>query len=52
MTKENDMPEKDDEIQPEAPNPRSPADMRRANEDQFAEYVESHDVAAKESRQA
>jgi hypothetical protein len=40
----------DDEIPAETPNPRSPADQRRDNEDQLAEYVETHEKAAKENR--
>jgi len=52
MTKENHMPEKDDEIQGETPNPRSPADQRRENPDLLDEYVETHEQAAKDSRKA
>jgi len=52
MTKENHMPEKDDEIQGETPNPRSPADQRRENPDLLDEYVETHEQGAKDSRKA
>jgi hypothetical protein len=31
MSEENQVPEKDDEIRPETPNARSPADQRRDN---------------------
>jgi hypothetical protein len=34
----------------EAPNPRSPSDQRRENEDQLAEYIETHEKAAREDR--
>jgi hypothetical protein len=40
----------EDEIQPEASSPRNPADQRRDNEEQLAEYVETHEKAAKENR--
>lgn len=39
----------DEEIQPETENPRSPADQRRDNEDQLAEYIDTHEKAAKET---
>jgi hypothetical protein len=41
---------KGDDVQSEAPNPRSPADQRRDNEDHLAEYIETHEKAAKENR--
>jgi hypothetical protein len=44
------MPKNHDEIQAEAPNPRSPADQRRDNPDVLEEYVEVHEKAAKEDR--
>jgi hypothetical protein len=40
----------DEEIQDETPKPRSPADQRRDNEDQLAEYIDTHERAAKEDR--
>jgi hypothetical protein len=40
----------DTESQPETPNPRSPADQRRDNEDSLKEYVDAHENAAEESR--
>ena len=40
----------DDEIQPETPDPRSPAEQRGANEEALAEYVDTHEKAAKQTR--
>jgi hypothetical protein len=51
VSKETEMAKfKDDEIQDQTPNPRSPADQRRDSEDQLAEYLETHEKAGKENR--
>jgi hypothetical protein len=52
VSEENEMAKfkDEDEIQPETPSPRSPADQRRDNEDQLAEYIETHEKAGKENR--
>jgi hypothetical protein len=49
VSKVTGMP-KNDEIQAETPNLRSPADQRRDNPDVLEEYVQVHEKAAKEDR--
>jgi hypothetical protein len=52
VSKETEMAKfkDDDEIQPETPDPRSPAEQRGANEEALAEYVDTHEKAAKQTR--
>ena len=49
MSEEQQMRD-DEEIQPETPNPRSPAEQRRDNPEELDKYIETHGEAAKDSR--